>query len=89
MVLFAAVAVMALFVLRFRDPDAARPFRAWGYPIAPGFFVLASLVMVTYQIWNNPGTSLRGLGVIVAGFPIYWLFARRAKPSPSSSSSSS
>ncbi len=80
-VLFSAVAVMALFVLRFREPHAARPFHAWGYPIAPGFFVLASLMMVTYQIWNSPETSLRGLGVIVAGFPIYWLFARRAKDS--------
>jgi len=34
-----------------------------------------------YQIWNSPETSLLGLGVIVAGFPVYWLFARRAKPS--------
>jgi APA family basic amino acid/polyamine antiporter len=72
---------MALFVLRFREPHAARPFRAWGYPFAPAFFVLASLTMVVYQVWNSPETSLLGLGVIVAGFPIYWLFARRAKPS--------
>ncbi len=82
-VLFSAVAVMALFVLRFREPHAVRPFRTWGYPIAPGFFVLASVIMVTYQIWNSPETSLRGLGVILAGFPIYWLFARRVKPSRS------
>ena len=80
-VLFSAVAVMALFVLRFREPHAPRPFRAWGYPFAPAFFVLASLTMVVYQIWNSPETSLLGLGVIVAGFPVYWLFARRAKPS--------
>ena len=78
-VLFSAVAVMAVFVLRFREPNATRPFRAWGYPMAPGFFVVASLIMVAYQILNSPETSLPGLGVIVAGFPIYWLFARRPK----------
>lgn len=81
-VLFSAVAVLSLFVLRFREPHAARPFRAWGYPIAPAFFVLASLTMVVYQVWNSPETSLWGLGVIVAGFPVYWLFAR-AQPSAS------
>ena len=78
-VLFSAVAVMSVFVLRFREPNAARPFRAWGYPLAPGFFILASLIMVAYQIVNSPETSLRGIGVIVAGFPIYWLFARKGK----------
>ena len=37
-VLFAGVAVAALFVLRRREPDAERPFKAWGYPIAPAIF---------------------------------------------------
>jgi APA family basic amino acid/polyamine antiporter len=78
-VLFSAVAVMSVFVLRFREPNAARPFRAWGYPFAPAFFVVASLIMVGYQIVNSPETSLRGIGVILAGFPIYWLFARKGK----------
>jgi basic amino acid/polyamine antiporter, APA family len=85
-VLFSAIAVLGLFVLRSREPHAPRPFRAWGYPVAPGFFVLASLTMVIYQIWNSPDTSLRGLGVFFAGFPIYWLFARRARSSNSSPS---
>ena len=34
-VLFAGIAVAALFVLRRREPDAPRPFSAIGYPIAP------------------------------------------------------
>ena len=45
-VLFAGVAVAALFVLRFREPSAPRPFRALGYPVAPAIFVLASLAIV-------------------------------------------
>jgi APA family basic amino acid/polyamine antiporter len=79
-VLFAGVAVAALFVLRRREPAAERPFRAWGYPLAPALFVTASAVMVTYEIWNNPRTSLAGLGVIAAGLPLYWVFSRRAAP---------
>jgi APA family basic amino acid/polyamine antiporter len=81
-ILFSAAAVTALFVLRFREPHATRPFRAWGYPFAPGFFVMASMMMVAYQIWSSPEMSFRGLVVIFAGLPIFWLFGRRAMRSP-------
>jgi APA family basic amino acid/polyamine antiporter len=79
-VLFSAVAVMALFVLRYREPDAHRPFKALGYPAAPALFVMVSLAMVANEIWRNPQPSLAGLAVILAGFPIYWLFKRRLAP---------
>jgi APA family basic amino acid/polyamine antiporter len=77
-VLFAAVAVFALFVLRRRDPRAHRPYRALGYPIAPAVFIAASLAIVVNEIWNNPGPSLSGLGVIAAGLPLYGLFGRNS-----------
>jgi APA family basic amino acid/polyamine antiporter len=80
-VLFSAIAVLALFVLRIREPHAVRPFRAWGYPLAPAFFVVTSMLMVGYQIWNSPATSGAGLGVIAAGIPTYWLFVRAARSS--------
>lgn len=76
-VLFAGVAVAALFVLRQREPDAPRPYKALGYPVAPALFVVASAVMVMYEMWNNPQTSLAGLAVIGAGIPLYLFFRRR------------
>ena len=76
-VLFAGIAVLALFVLRRREPDAPRPFRALGYPIAPGLFVLASAAMVVNAIWREPLPSLGGLAILAAGIPVYWLFQRR------------
>ena len=72
-VLFAGVAVAALFVLRYRAPDARRPFRAWGYPAAPFVFVLTSAALVINAIWRNPGPSLAGAALIAAGIPIYFL----------------
>ena len=78
-VLFAGVAVLALFVLRRREPTAERPFKALGYPIAPGFFVLASAGMVVAEIIRVPGTSLAGLAVIAAGLPVYLVISRRTK----------
>ena len=77
-VLFAGIAVTALFVLRRRDPDAERPFRALGYPIAPLVFVTASAAMVVNAVWRSPGTSLAGVAIIAAGVPVYWGFRRWA-----------
>ena len=78
-VLFAGVAVASLFVLRRRDPDAPRPFRAWGYPVAPLVFVIASAAMVVNAIWRNPVPSAGGLAVIAAGVPIYFLMRRMSR----------
>jgi APA family basic amino acid/polyamine antiporter len=75
-VLFSGVAVFAVFVLRYREPDAPRPFKALGYPVAPAVFVLASLLMVTNEIWTSPGPAFAGLIVIGAGIPVYLLFLR-------------
>jgi APA family basic amino acid/polyamine antiporter len=77
-VLFSAVAVSALFVLRRREPDAPRPFRAWGYPWAPAIFVIASAAMMVNEIIRNGATALAGLAVILLGVPVYFIFARRA-----------
>lgn len=76
-VLFAGIAVAALFVLRRREPTAERPFKALGYPVVPGFFVLASAGMVIAEINRVPKDTLAGLAVIAAGIPVYFLFARK------------
>lgn len=76
-VLFSGIAVAALFVLRRRDPHAERPFKAWGYPFAPGLFVAASAAMIIHRLWTEPSQTLYGLIIIGAGIPLYFLFARR------------
>jgi APA family basic amino acid/polyamine antiporter len=86
-VLFAGVAVAALFVLRHREPDAPRPFRALGYPIAPAIFTIAMALIVCNALWNDLlvpimrnqpwGPSAAGLIVIGLGLPVYWFLGRR------------
>ena len=75
-VLFAGVAVAALFVLRQREPHAPRPFSAWGYPVAPAVFALASFAIVANAVWTDLvdaargrtwGPSAAGLLIIAAG----------------------
>ena len=76
--LFAGIAVAAVFVLRARDPEAPRPYKTLGYPIAPAIFVLASLAIVVNAFYRSPGPSALGLLVIGSGIPLYlWLTRRR------------
>jgi basic amino acid/polyamine antiporter, APA family len=79
LVLFSGVAVAALFVLRRREPDAVRPFRAWGYPWAPGIFVVACTMMVANELWRNPRTSAAGVAIIAAGLPVYSWMTKSAR----------
>ena len=75
--LFAGIAVLSLFVLRWREPSAPRPFSAWGYPVAPAIFVIASLFMVGYNLYANNFGERKGLLIIAAGLPLYFLFAKK------------
>jgi basic amino acid/polyamine antiporter, APA family len=75
--LFAGIAVAAVFVLRTREPNAPRPFKAWGYPLTPAIFVVASLAIVLNAIFTNPVVTGWGLLVILAGIPVYWWFSSR------------
>jgi len=77
-VLFSAISVAAVFVLRRRQPQE-RPFKAWGYPWAPATFVAASAAMLGSILWNTPiASSIWGFAVIAAGLPIYWWMRRGA-----------
>jgi APA family basic amino acid/polyamine antiporter len=84
--LFSGIAVLAVFILRRREPDAPRPFRTFGYPFAPGLFVIVSLLIVGNALWadlisplmkGTPlGPSAAGLLVIALGLPLYAWFIR-------------
>jgi APA family basic amino acid/polyamine antiporter len=78
-VLFAGIAVSALFVLRRRDRGATRGFSAMGYPWAPAIFVVACAAMVANSFWRDPSSSLAGAALIGLGVPVYFAI-RRAPP---------
>jgi basic amino acid/polyamine antiporter, APA family len=75
--LFAGTAVAAVFVLRRREPNAARPFKAFGYPWTPAIFVLASLAIVVNAFYSDPKVSITGTVIILAGIPLYYFFKSR------------
>jgi len=74
--LWFALAALAIFVYRRREPDAPRPFRTPGYPLTPILFVLAALVIVVNTIVAQPVQSLIGLALGLLGVPAYWVWKR-------------
>jgi len=67
----------AVFALRRREPDAPRPFRAFGHPFTTGIALLASLVFLGGAIASDPHNSLWAVGLLVVSLPIYLLVRRR------------
>jgi len=76
-VLFSGIAVAAVFVLRRKQPDAPRPFRAWGYPLAPAIYAIASAAILANGLYRAPGPTGAGALIILAGLPAYVVFRRK------------
>src|SRR5713226_8999934 len=75
--LFYAFVAGSVFIFRHRMPDAARPYRTWGYPIVPMVFLGVTTWLILTTIWNTPKQSAIGLGLILIGLPVYLIWSRR------------
>jgi basic amino acid/polyamine antiporter, APA family len=74
-IFFAAMAA-GLMLLR-RRPTYRPTYRIWGYPVVPIVFILASAVIVIMQIQAVPRDSMIGLGMVLLGLPVYFVWSRR------------
>lgn len=71
--LFYMVTIGGLFVLRRREPDAERPYRAFGYPVLPAIYILAAAAFCLNLLISSPVFTMAGLGIVLLGLPIYYL----------------
>ena len=76
--LFSGIAVASLFVLRAREPEAPRPFRAIGYPVAPALFVTAAAIILANGLYRDPVPTGAGVAIILAGLPLCMWFRKKA-----------
>jgi APA family basic amino acid/polyamine antiporter len=75
--------VGSVMVLRWRMPDAPRPFRTPLYPVVPLVFVLGTAVGLATIVWgewqNNNLSPIWGLLIAGAGFPVYGIYRKLAR----------
>jgi basic amino acid/polyamine antiporter, APA family len=77
--LFYMIATSTVFVFRWREPNAPRPYKTWGYPLVPALFIAASALLLFFTFKQNLKYSAWGLAVILGGIPIFYGFAGRRK----------
>jgi APA family basic amino acid/polyamine antiporter len=70
------LAVVGVIVLRFREPNLARPYRTWGYPVTPVIFAIITLLCLVQNSEIHLRETLIGAATVLIGIPIYLWVSR-------------
>ena len=72
--LFYILTIYGIFILRKKEPDAERPYKAFGCPIIPALYILVTAaICITLLIYDTKNTGL-GLFIVALGIPVYYIF---------------
>ena len=82
--LFYMISGSTVFIFRWREPDAVRPYRVLGYPVVPALFVVVSAILLYYTFTDNLRYSAEGCVAILAGVPIFYFFKMKRRREPTS-----
>ena len=66
-----ALSYASLFVLRKREPEMVRPYRAWGYPWTPGIALVASVLFLAGSILTDQKNAPWALATLVLSYPVF------------------
>ncbi|MCX6314573.1 MAG: amino acid permease, partial [Sphingobacteriales bacterium] len=78
-VLFYALTILGIFRLRSTRPEMERPYKAFGYPVLPVIYILLAIVFCVFLIIMKPLYAGIGLGIVLAGIPVYYLTVNQQK----------
>jgi basic amino acid/polyamine antiporter, APA family len=78
--LFFTLTILAIFVLRKKRPDIVRPYKAFGYPVIPGLYMLTTITIMVILLIYKPNYTFPGLGIVMLGIPVFYLWRRFNKP---------
>ena len=74
--IFYMLTIGGLFVLRRTRPDAVRPYKAFGYPVLPGLYIVMAMWISAVLLRYKPQYTWPGLLLVLLGVPVYWLWSR-------------
>jgi len=70
------ISFISLFVLRHREPDKPRPYRAWGYPVTPALALIGSVLFLIGAIQADTKNSVYALLLLAVSYPVFWVMKR-------------
>ena len=76
---FYILTIVGLFVLRFKRPDAPRPYKALGYPVLPAIYIVLASWICVVLLRYKPQYTWPGLVLVLLGIPVYFLWSRHSK----------
>ena len=71
---FYILTIFGLFVLRVKQPNADRPYRAFGYPVLPAIYIAVALFIDVTLLRYKPQYTWPGLIIVLLGVPVYFLW---------------
>ncbi len=78
-VLFYALTIVGIGVLRKKRPGIERPYKAFGYPVLPAIYIILALTFCVFLIMMKPVYAGAGLGIVLVGIPLYYIAVARKK----------
>ena len=76
--IFYVLTIAAVFVLRRKQPDTERPYRAFGYPVVPALYILTASAIMLVLLCYRTKTSWPGLVIVLLGVPVYFVWELRS-----------
>ena len=76
--IFFTLTILAIFILRVKRPDIHRPYKAFGYPVIPSIYIMATVTIMIILLIYKPDYTFPGLGIVVLGIPVFYLWKRNA-----------
>ena len=71
--LFYIVTIAGIFVLRKKEPDAERPYKALAYPLMPALYIVIATTICGILLYTKPQSTSSGLFIVLLGAPLYFI----------------
>jgi APA family basic amino acid/polyamine antiporter len=80
--IFYILTIIGIFVLRVKQPDAERPYKAFGYPIVPALYVVIAAVILAVLFIYQTTETWPGLIIVLTGVPVYFIWRKTSERQP-------
>ncbi len=72
-IIFYILTIYGIFRLRKKMPDAERPYRAFGYPVLPFFYIVTASAICIALLYSKTATCGWGVLIMLLGIPVYYM----------------
>lgn len=77
--IFYALTILGIFILRAKRPEAERPYKAFLYPVLPAIYIVAALTICVGLLVYQPTFTWPGLIIVLLGIPVYYFIAKKER----------